>query len=388
MTPLELTVLILAGCLVAALVALAVLSRGMRGSEVADLVVESERRQRDATDRLAAMQAELAGRLGQLAEGQATAQARTSEQLQMQERELSRRLQDRLDALGRAVGETLEKTARRSETTMGELKQRLAVIDTAQRNITELSSQVVGLQDILSNKQARGQFGEIQLNDLVSQTLPPSAYRFQAPVGENRRADCLLALPNPPGAIAIDAKFPLEAFQALREAPDDAGRATARKRLAGDLAKHVRDIASKYIVPGETADQALMFLPSEALYAELHANMPGSVQDAFRAKVWIVSPTTLMATLTTVRAILKDARMRDQAHVIQAEVEKLLGDVDRLDERVGNLDRHFAQASDDLRQIRISTEKVTKRGERIREVEVGDLEVGPDGSPQRIEAAE
>ena len=316
------------------------------------------------------MQSELAGRLSQLAESQATAQARLGEQLQNQERELSKKLEERLADVTRRVGEGLEKSYKTTENSLTDLKQRLAVIDTAQKNITELSTQVVGLQDILANKQARGAFGEIQLNDLIVQALPPNAYTFQAAVGGNRRVDCLLTLPNPPGSIGIDAKFPLEHYQALRQASSDGERETARKALGQAITVHVKAIAERYIVPGETAESALMFLPSEAVYAELHANLPAVVQDAFRRKVWIVSPTTLMATLNTVRAVLKDASMREQAHVIQVEVTTLLKDVDRLDERVSKLQTHFGHVEKDIREIRISADKITKRGERIQEIEV------------------
>jgi DNA recombination protein RmuC len=267
------------------------------------------------------------------------------------------------------------------------LQKRLAVIDAAQKNITDLSTDIVGLQDILSNKQARGSFGEIQLNDLVGNILPPNAYAFQVTLGNGKRADCLLKLPNPPGPIAIDSKFPLEGYEALRNAADEPARVQARRKLAADLRTHVQDIAARYIVPGETAESALLFLPSEAVYAELHANFRSVVEESYRARVWIVSPTTLMATLNTVRAILKDVHMREQAGVIQTEVVRLLDDVGRLDDRVGKLQRHFDQAGEDLRQIRISADKVNRRGERIVELELEDQDsveqVAPP-APRRI----
>lgn len=325
-----------------------------------------------AVDGVAQTQAALTGRLAQLAESQATAQAQLSERMQAQERALARAVEERLAALGKRMDDGLQQASQRQSTTLHDLRERLAVIDAAQKNITELSAQVVSLQDILSNKQARGAFGEIQLNDIVSTMLPPSAYKFQAPLGDGRRVDCLLDLPNPPGAIAIDAKFPLESFHALRSARDDAERTAAGRAFATAILKHVRDIAEKYIVPGETAESALMFLPSEAIYAELHANFPDVVEKSFRAKVWIVSPTTLMATLNTVRAVLKDARMREQAGVIQKEVRTLLDDIERLDSRVTALDKHFTQAAEDIRQIRISTDKVVKRADRIEAVQLGD----------------
>lgn len=303
----------------------------------------------DTAERLAAQQAQLAGRLQQTQSG----------------------INERLDGLSKRLGDGLAEQTEKTGETLKDLQTRLAVIDRAQQNITDLSQQVVGLQDILSNKQARGAFGEIQLQDIVTAALPPSAFALQVTLGNGARADCLLHLPNPPGAIAIDAKFPLESYQALREARDDAAQVQARRAFSADVMKHVRDIAEKYIIPGETAESALMFLPSEAVYAELHAHFRNVIEDSFRRRVWIVSPTTLMATLNTVRAVLKDARMREQAGVIQAEVQKLLDDVGRLDDRVGRLNRHFDQTVEDIRQIRITTDKVTKRAERIDEIQLG-----------------
>jgi len=227
---------------------------------------------------------------------------------------------ERLQGFSKQVGDRLNDSTTKHQTALADLRERLAVIDKAQQNLTELSTQVVGLQDILANKQARGAFGEIQLRDLVEATLPPSAYAFQATLGNGRRADCLLQLPNPPGAIAIDSKFPLESYETLRKAgSDEALLVPARRAFAADVRRHVQDIAQRYIIPGETAESALMFLPSEAVYAELHANYREVVEASYKARVWIVSPTTLMATLNTVRAVLKDVRMREQAAIIQTE---------------------------------------------------------------------
>lgn len=309
---------------------------------------------------LQSSQQELAGRISQLAENHSQAQSA-----------LVKSMEERLDTVTQRMGQSLEKSATDTAKTMGELKTRLNVIDEAQKHITELSGQVVGLQDILANKQARGAFGEVQLNALVQNALPPSAYSFQEKLSNDKRADCLIRLPNPPGDIVIDAKFPLESYHMLRNA-DDASRKAAEKRFADDILKHVNDIAERYIIAGETAESALMFLPSEAVYAELHANFPGVVEKSYARRVWIVSPTTLMATLNTVRAVLKDARMREQAHVIQAEVRNLLKDVERLDDRVENLGRHFGQAEKDIREIGISTGKIQRRAERIEELELED----------------
>jgi DNA recombination protein RmuC len=330
---------------------------------------------------------EVSGRLAQMAESHAAVQARLAEQMQAQERALSKAVEERLTDFSKRIGERLQESSTQSQTTLTDLRERLAVIDRAQKNITELSSQVVGLQDVLSNKQARGAFGEVQMGDIVSAILPPSAYSLQATLTNGKRVDCLIRLPNPPGPIAIDSKFPLESYEALRAARDEAEKVSASRAFAAAVRIHVATICEKYIVPGETAESALMFLPSEAVYGELHANFRAVIEESYRARVWIVSPTTLMATLNTVRAVLKDVRMREQAGVIQQEVHTMLGDVARLDGRVAKLQRHFEQAGEDVRQIRISTEKVTKRAERITEMELeapedADGALEPPAEPQ------
>ena len=325
-----------------------------------------------AVESLAHSQAALGGRLAQMAETQAAGQSALADRLQVQERALAKAVEDRLAALAKRLDDGLQQSSQRQATSLHELRERLVAIDAAQQNITQLSAQVVSLQDVLSNKQARGAFGEVQLCDLVRGILPPSAYEFQAAIGQNRRVDCLLKLPNPPGAIAVDAKFPLESWHQMRQAKTEAETIAAGRAFATAILKHVRDIAEKYIVPGETAESALMFLPAEAIYAELHASFPEVVEKSYRAKVWIVSPTTLMATLNTIRAVLKDAQMREQAGVIQKEVALLLDDIIRLDDRVAGLSKHFDQAAEDIRQIRISTDKVAKRADRIESVQLGD----------------
>ncbi|MDP6706612.1 MAG: DNA recombination protein RmuC [Alphaproteobacteria bacterium] len=320
----------------------------------------------EVADGLARQQQELTGRFSQLAEQNAAERA-----------ELSRALQERLDGVSKRLGDGLEKSATRTAETLGTLTKHLNVIDAAQKNITDLAGQVVGLQDILDNKQARGAFGEVQLQDLVSAILPPSAYDFQVQLSNGRRVDCLVRLPQPPGPIGIDSKFPLESYHALRAAEDESQAKQAAREFRVAILKHVQDIRERYIVPGETADSALMFLPSEAVYAELHANFADAVEQSYRQKVWIVSPTTLMATLNTVRAVLKDARMREQAGVIQTEVQKLLDDVHRLDKRVENLGRHFDLASKDVREIATSSEKIVRRADRIEEVQLEEAEAEP-----------
>jgi DNA recombination protein RmuC len=295
---------------------------------------------------------------------------RIQESLRDQERALASLVSDRLDRSEKATGQVVT-----------DLRERLVRIDEAQRKIGELSTQVVSLQQILTNKQARGAFGEVQLNDLVSNALPPSAYELQCTLSSGVRADCLLKLPNPPGPIAIDAKFPLESYHLLRAVPagDAQGLAGAQRAFQLAMRKHINDIRDKYIVPGETAESALLFLPSEAIYAELHANFGGIVDESYRARVWIVSPTTMMATLNTVRAVLKDVEMREQAGEIQKLVALMMGDTKRLQDRVDNLKKHFAMTERDLREIDTSTTQIMRRGERILGVELGDQ---PDALPK------
>ncbi|MCZ6637136.1 MAG: DNA recombination protein RmuC [Alphaproteobacteria bacterium] len=310
------------------------------------------------------------GRLRHLAESDSATQSRLTDRLAAQERTLTKLLEERLADVSKRVSEGIIKSTDRTNESMTQIQKRLAIIDRAQKNISELSTQMVGLQDILANKQSRGAFGEIQLNDLVSNVLPPNAYTFQATLSNGRRADCLLKLPNPPGPIVIDAKFPLESFNALQGAKDEAGKKAAGRAFASDILKHVNDIAERYIIPGETAESALMFLPSEAIFLELHTNFIGVLEKSYRARVWIVSPTSMMATLNTVRAVLKDVRMREQAHVIQKEVAVLGEDVARLDTRVGSLRRHFGQAEKDLGEIETSARKITSRAEKIDQIEM------------------
>ena len=317
-------------------------------------------------------QAELAGRLSQLSEHNTQEQNKIAAAINEQKIAVLKIMDEKLLAVTKSVGEGLQQTTAKTTETLTDLRERLAKIDVAQQKISSLSEQVVSLQEVLSNKQARGAFGEIQLNDLVTNILPPNAYEFQAVLSNGKRADCELKLPNPPGTIVIDAKFPLESYHALREASNDREKIEAQRFFRASVLKHIKDISEKYILPGETAESALMFLPSEAIYAELHANFTDVVENSYRAKVWIVSPTTLMATLNTIRAILKDAKMREQAGVIQKEVGTLVEDIGRLDERIDNLSRHFKQANEDVESIKISSGKIGKRIQKIEDIELGE----------------
>ncbi len=318
-------------------------------------------------------QERLAGGLHHVSEAQA--QAQTS-MLQLMEQ--------RLALVQQQMNENLHGSARRTAQSLGDLQQRLSVIDKAQDNITKLSSDVLSLQNILSNKQTRGAYGEIQLNDIVTKALPSDSYTLQATLSNGNRPDCLIHLPNPPGHIVIDSKFPLESYEALRNAKTDRDLNEAAKFLRASIKKHIKDISSKYIIEGETADGALMFLPSEAVYAELHANFPELVREGFAARVWIVSPTTCMATLNTMRAILKDARMREQAGAIRRELGLLFQDVERLGTRVENLDRHFGQAVKDLSEIKISSDKAGRRARRLDNFDFEELSTETPSTAQDV----
>ena len=320
-------------------------------------------------------QQQLAGGLTHVSDAQAAAQ---THMLQLMER--------RLAQVSEAMTENLQGSARRTAHSLGELQQRLQVIDKAQENITKLSGDVLSLQDILSNKQTRGAFGEIQLRDIVGKALPSDSFTWQATLSNGRRADCLIHLPNPPGPIVIDSKFPLEPYEALVNAqtPEHLTRAAQLMRQA--VRSHIKAISEKYILDGETADGALMFLPSEAVYAELHARFPELVREGFAARVWIVSPTTCMATLNTMRAILKDARMREQAGAIRRELGLLFGDVERLGTRVENLDRHFSQAAKDISEIKISADKAGRRARRLDNFDFEELAPETDPAVVPIEA--
>ena len=308
----------------------------------------------DKIQKLSEGQERLTGGLQTVSEAQAKAQL-----------SMINMMEERLAKVQLQMNENLSHSSRRTAQSLGDLQQRLSTIDKAQEKITKLSGDVLSLQDILSNKQTRGAFGEIQLTDIVSKALPSDGFELQATLSSGKRADCLIKLPNPPGPIVIDSKFPLEAYEALRNASSETETSSAVRLFRTSVRKHIKDISEKYIVEGETADGAILFLPSEAVYAELHANFSDLVREGFSARVWIVSPTTCMATLNTMRAILKDARMREQAGAIRNELTLLYQDVDRLGVRVESLDRHFNQAAKDISDIKISADKAGRRAKRL-----------------------
>jgi len=343
-------------------------------------------------------QDQLTGGLRNVSDAQANAQTQTVQVMEARLAEVQRQMQERLheNALRSAraltdmqerMNETLKGSAVKTTQSLTLLQERLATIDKAQENITRLSGDVLSLQDILSNKQTRGAFGEIQLTDIVSKALPKDSYVLQATLSNGKRADCLIDLPNPPGPIVIDSKFPLEAYEALRKAETQYELNGAAKALRVAVRAHIKAISEKYILDGETADGALMFLPSEAVYAELHANFPEVVRDGFDARVWIVSPTTCMATLNTMRAILKDARMREQAGAIRKTLGQLHRDVELVVDRVQKLDTHFNQARADLDGIGVAAERAGKRAARLHNFEFEELTPEPTADPRVVPLA-
>ena len=311
-------------------------------------------------------QSEMTGRMQTMAEVFGTRQS-----------DLLRGLSERLDGLGHRIGQSMTDTTRSTHENLTRLNERLAVIDKAQQNITALSSQVVELQHILANKQTRGAFGQRRMEAIVQDGLPAGAYEFQATLSNDTRPDCLIRLPNGAPSLAVDAKFPLEAWNAIRAAPTPEGVRMAESQFRRDTLKHVLDIAERYLIAGETLDTAFMFVPSESIFADLHERFEDVVQRAHRARVVIVSPSLLMLSIQVVQSVLRDQRMREQAHVIQEEVVKLMSDVGRLDERVRKLQAHFSQATSDVDNILISSSKITGRAAKIEALEFADGERKP-----------
>jgi DNA recombination protein RmuC len=353
----------------------------IRGSRARTRVAEEAlKRQREFDERmgeLARNGSELAGRVQAFAEALGSRQA-----------DLARLVSERLDAVGTRVGQGLESQTRATGDHLAKLNERLAVIDAAQAKLTGLTQEVVGLKDILANKQARGAFGQGRMEAIVKDGLPPSAYEFQYTLSNRNRPDCIIRLPGDDRVLVIDAKFPLEAFSALKAADSDELRKQALARVRNDIGTHVRDICERYFVPGETQDLAVLFVPSESVYADLAEHFDDLVQKAHRARVIIVSPSLLMMAIQVLQALVRDARVRDQAHLIQKEVQLLVDDVGRLRTRVTKLDTHFRQAQEDVAAITTSTDKIARRGDKIEQIDFAqDGEVARLVSP-RLAAAE
>ena len=367
-------VIVLAGlALLASLVVIAVRALRRHDAEAADKqLVELTRLQAETAVRIEGMRDLLAGR----------------------QAELHRAVNERLDSVSHHLNQSMTTSRQHTVESLQKLNERLVVIDNAQRNITDLASQVTSLQGVLTNKQQRGAFGQGRMELIVQDALPKGCYEFQLTLSNKSRPDCAVFLPDR-RPLVIDAKFPLEAITAFREAKSDEERKQAAARLRQDLGRHVGTIADKYLIPGETQDLALMFVPSESIYADLHDGFDDIVQKAFRSKVVIVSPSLLMLAIQVVQQIQRDARMREAADQIHAEVGHLVDDLKRLHERVAKLQQHFGQANEDVRQILISAEKIERRGTRIQEVEfeggdrpVAEAVVIPAPMQRRLHAGE
>jgi DNA recombination protein RmuC len=331
------------------------------------LHMRGRRREREAQ---ASELAELKGRLQTFAEISVARQG-----------DIARAVNERLDRMTHRVGADLNETSRKTHESIAKLNERLAVIDTAQKNLTDLSTNMVGLQEILANKQARGAFGQMRMETIVQDGLPKGAYTFQATLSNGKRPDCLLHMPNTPAGVVIDAKFPLEGFEAFRVAHRDEEKKEAAKRVRIDVGRHVEAMAERYFIAGETQDTAILFVPSEAIYADLCEHFTDLVQKAHRARIVICAPNMLMLAVQTMQAILKDVQMREQAHLIQREVAKLMDDMGRFRERVLDLQRHFGQTNQDIEKILTSSEKIAQRGRKIETLEFDD------NTPAAIEPA-
>jgi DNA recombination protein RmuC len=310
-------------------------------------------------------------------QGDITGQFRAAIQAQA---ELQRTLDERIAALDKRLGENLTDSATKTAASIAGIGERLVVIDEAQKNISALSGQVVSLQQVLSNKQARGAFGQAQMEEIVRDGLPSSLYDFQFTLSNRNRPDCIIRIPGNKALLVIDSKFPLEAFEGLRRAASDEEKKLALAQVRATVSKHVTDIAEKYLIPGEVQSPAIMFVPSESLYADLHDGFSDVIQKAHRANVIVVSPNILMLAINTMQTVMKDARMREQADLIRKEVGTLLNDVRLLSDRVLKLQSHFNQADADIKNILISTGKITGRAERIEKVELAPPP-GPDALP-------
>ncbi|MDX7952452.1 DNA recombination protein RmuC [Lichenihabitans sp. Uapishka_5] len=295
-----------------------------------------------------------------------TGRVRTmGESLSARQGDLARLVGERLDTVNARLGQTLERSAHRTGEGLSKLNERLAVIDAAQARLADLTEEVVGLRDVLANKQARGAYGQARMEAIVRDGLPSDVYAFQPTLSNRTRPDCTVKLPGDRAALVIDAKFPLEAFTALKAAAGERARAEAAARVRTDMGKHIRDIAERYLIPGETQDTALMFVPSESVFADLSEHFSDVMQKAHRARVSVVSPTLLALAIQLMRSVARDARMREQAHLIQAEVRGLMDEVRRLGDRVGKLDDHFRLARKDVADLATLTDRIVARGDKI-----------------------
>ncbi|QEE46234.1 DNA recombination protein RmuC [Rhizobium sp. WL3] len=311
-------------------------------------------------------------RLGELLKAQAEMQGRLATMAEVfgsRQAELNQTISQRLDGMTHRIGATITEQTKSTHDNLRTLQERLAVIDAAQNNIQSLAKDVVGLQAILSNKQTRGAFGQSRMETIVADGLPMGAYAFQTTLSNGSRPDCTIRMPNDSPPLVVDAKFPLEAWNVIRETENPEQKKMASQQFKRDMEVHIRDISEKYLIAGETQDMAFLFVPSESIFAEIHENFEGVVQKAHRQKVVIVSPSLLMLSIQVIQAVLKDQRMREQAHLIQGEVIRLMEDLSRLDDRTRKLQSHFLAASKDVEMIITSSDKLAKRGAKIEAME-------------------
>lgn len=291
---------------------------------------------------------------------------------------LTEEIRNHLHQLTQQVNHKLSEGFEKTSSTFTDVVRRLTIIDEAQKKITELSTHVVNLQDVLVDKRARGAFGEVQLASLIANMIPANHYQMQYTLSNQKRADCILFLPEPTGHVVIDAKFPLETYQRLMSSDTtSADRKTLQQQFRQDIQKHIKDIAEKYIIPNETTDGALMFIPAEAIFAEIHANYPELISLSQRLKVWLVSPSTLMAVLTTARAVLKDDATRKQVHIIQKHLHDLADDFQRFEKRMDKLSKHIDLAHQDVSEVNTSAKKITQRFQKIESVDLAIQELEP-----------
>lgn len=369
-----------AALLILPVIAMIVASRRSAGLRV-QMMEEALRRDEAAEARLAELlkaQSEMQGRLATMAEVFGSRQA-----------ELNQSISARLDGMTHRLGTTITEQTKSTHDNLRTLQERLAVIDAAQNNIQSLAKDVVGLQAILSNKQTRGAFGQSRMETIVADGLPMGAYEFQTTLSNGSRPDCTIRMPNNSPPLVVDAKFPLEAWNAIRDGDTPELKKVAGQQFRRDIEVHIKDIADKYLLPGETQDMAFLFVPSESIFAEIHENFEGVVQKAHRQKVVIVSPSLLMLSIQVIQAVLKDQRMREQAHLIQGEVIRLMEDLGRLDDRTRKLQSHFLAAQKDVEQIITSSDKLAKRGAKIEamEFEVPSVAVeASDVAPRAVES--
>ncbi len=334
-----------------------------------------EQRQAEAVER---QQQALGEALERLSRQLRESLAESREVLDKRVEKLTQATDSRLREISGQVEKRLAEGFEKTTETFTRVLEHLSRIDEAQKKITELSGSVVSLQEVLADKRSRGAFGEVQLSALVRDLMPEGSFDFQHSLSNGTRVDCMLFLPEPTGQVPIDAKFPLESYQRMTDIDaSDSEREQARRQFRLDIRKHIKDISEKYIVPGETAEGAVMFLPSESIFAEIHAHFPELVEEARRARVWLVSPTTLMAVLTTARAVMKDVATREQVHIIQEHLGYLAENFERFQKRMDNLARHIDQAHRDVQEVHISATKISKRFQEIKEVELQPEEEKP-----------